>query len=63
MSENRGQSAIDSVLKESRVFPPPADFTRRAHVPGRAAYDALSKWFGGGGPNVSENCRLLADEV
>ncbi len=41
MSDRESQSAIDSVLRESRVFQPPADFSRRAHVAGRKAYDEL----------------------
>ena len=32
---------IESVLRETRQFPPPADFAKAANVPGRAAYDAL----------------------
>ncbi|MDF2446162.1 MAG: acs [Moraxellaceae bacterium] len=34
-------STIDSILTESRVFPPNEQFQRRAVVSGRAAYDAL----------------------
>jgi acetyl-CoA synthetase len=34
-------STIDSILTESRVFPPHEQFQRRAVVSGRAAYDAL----------------------
>ncbi|HEX4869926.1 MAG TPA: acetate--CoA ligase [Moraxellaceae bacterium] len=34
-------STIESVLHENRVFPPSADFQKRANVSGRAAYDAL----------------------
>jgi acetyl-CoA synthetase len=32
---------IHSVLKEDRVFPPPAEFSSRAHVPSAAALQAL----------------------
>ena len=32
---------IESVLRETRQFPPPADFAKAANVSGRAAYDAL----------------------
>jgi len=32
---------ITSVLKETRTFPPPADFAARAHVKGLAEYEAL----------------------
>jgi len=44
MSETKGQAAIDSVLREERVFPPPDEFSRHAHVPDRARYDALYQW-------------------
>ena len=43
MSDPTGQAAIDSVLRENRVFPPPAAFTQQAHVGGRSGYDALYK--------------------
>ena len=33
--------AIESILHESRLFPPPPAFTARANVSGRAAYEAL----------------------
>ena len=33
--------AITSVLKETRLFPPPAEFSARAHVPSQAEYDRL----------------------
>ena len=32
---------IQSVLKEARVFPPPAEFSRRAHVKSLADYQRL----------------------
>src|SRR3954466_9818919 len=41
MSETDTHAAIDSVLREDRVFPPPAAFSREARIPDRAAYDAL----------------------
>ncbi|MFN8545734.1 MAG: acetate--CoA ligase [Candidatus Binatia bacterium] len=41
MSEPTSQADIQSVLRENRVFAPPAAFASRAHVSGRAAYDAL----------------------
>jgi len=41
MSDDQAPSAIDSVLKETRLFPPPKAFVDRAHVAGRARYDAL----------------------
>ena len=34
-------STITSVLKETRTFPPPADFAARAHVKSLAEYEAL----------------------
>ena len=34
-------STIESVLSETRVFPPPAEFVRTANVSGMAAYHAL----------------------
>ena len=34
-------STIDSVLTETRVFQPSADFVKQANVPGMAAYQAL----------------------
>src|SRR5438132_49294 len=44
MSETKPQAAIDSVLREERVFPPPDEFSRHAHVPDRTRYDALYRW-------------------
>jgi acetyl-CoA synthetase len=41
MSDTDSHAAIDSVLREHRVFPPPAAFSRQARIPDRAAYDAL----------------------
>src|SRR3954469_847578 len=35
------ESNIESVLKETRTFPPPADFAARAHIKSMAEYDAL----------------------
>ena len=32
---------IESLLKEKRVFPPPEDFSRAAHVKGLAEYRRL----------------------
>jgi acetyl-CoA synthetase len=34
-------AAIESVLQETRLFPPPADMVRQANVSGAAAYQAL----------------------
>ncbi len=34
---------IDSVLQESRVFPPPAEFSRRAHIKSMAEYEKIYK--------------------
>src|ERR1051325_5042793 len=44
MSDDSGRADIDSVLKEHRVFQPPADFASHAHVPDRSRYDALYQW-------------------
>ena len=41
MSDGKEQATIHSVLREDRVFPPPPEFSRQAHVPSRADYDAL----------------------
>src|SRR5256712_10275188 len=41
MSDSRSEAAIDSVLREDRVFPPSADFSHRAHIASRADYDRL----------------------
>src|SRR4030065_2240886 len=34
-------ATIESVLQESRLFPPPADFVKQANVSGMAAYQVL----------------------
>ena len=34
-------STIESVLNETRVFPPPSDFVKQANVSGMTAYQAL----------------------
>ncbi len=36
-------SAIESVLQETRVFPPSADVLKKATLSGMAAYEALCK--------------------
>ena len=41
MSEQKGQAAIDSVLREDRVFPPPESFAAEAFVPSREHYNEL----------------------
>jgi acetyl-CoA synthetase len=41
MSDATDPATIDSVLRETRVFPPPAGFAARASISGRAQYDAL----------------------
>src|SRR5437899_1175460 len=41
MSDSRSEAAIESVLREGRVFPPSADFSSRAHIASRADYDRL----------------------
>jgi acetyl-CoA synthetase len=37
------QLDIDSTLRENRVFPPPAEFSARAHIKSLAEYEALYK--------------------
>ena len=34
---------IDSTLRESRLFPPPPDFSAQAHIKSLAQYEALYK--------------------
>ncbi len=41
MSDPTGQAAIESVLREDRVFPPPPAFTAAAGIKSRAEYDVL----------------------
>ncbi|MFY9611509.1 MAG: acetate--CoA ligase [Blastocatellia bacterium] len=35
------QSSIDSILKETRVFPPPTEFSRQAHIKSLEEYERL----------------------
>ena len=41
MSEDKAQAAIDSVLREDRVFSPPESFAADAYVPSREHYNEL----------------------
>jgi acetyl-CoA synthetase len=41
MSQSQGVGSITSVLQETRVFPPPGEFARKAHVSGIEQYEAL----------------------
>jgi acetyl-CoA synthetase len=41
MSQSQGVGSITSVLQETRVFPPPEEFARQAHIGGFEQYDAL----------------------
>ncbi len=41
MASEPGGGSIDSVLHESRVFSPPAEFARKAHIKGLDEYQAL----------------------
>src|SRR5436190_7844938 len=41
MSENQASSSITSVLHEERVFRPPKEFSKRAHIKSLAAYRKL----------------------
>jgi acetyl-CoA synthetase len=41
MSSDHGGGSITSVLQETRVFPPPEEFARKAHISSLAQYEAL----------------------
>ena len=41
MTSDQGGGSITSVLQETRVFPPPADFASKAHIGSMAQYEAL----------------------
>ena len=41
MSQSQGGGSITSVLHETRVFPPPEEFARKAHIGSLAQYEAL----------------------
>ncbi len=41
MTQSQGVGSITSVLHETRVFPPPEAFARRAHISGIEQYEAL----------------------
>jgi acetyl-CoA synthetase len=41
MAEEAESQHFSSILHETRVFPPPADFAAKAHVSGMAAYEKL----------------------
>jgi acetyl-CoA synthetase len=43
MAKTPADAAIDSVLHETRVFPPPPAFSAGARIGSRAAYDALAE--------------------
>src|ERR1017187_9053085 len=43
MTSEQGGS-ITSVLHETRVFPPPEEFAKKAHIGSLAEYEALWKW-------------------
>src|ERR1700710_2626465 len=44
MSADSGQGSIESVLTETRVFPPPPEFARQAHVTSLEQYESLWNW-------------------
>ncbi len=44
MSAETGQGSITSVLTETRVFPPPPEFARQAHVTSLEQYESLWNW-------------------
>jgi acetyl-CoA synthetase len=41
MTSDQGGGSITSVLQETRVFPPPEDFAKKAHIGSLAEYEAL----------------------
>ena len=41
MTSDHGGGSITSVLNETRVFPPPAEFAKHAHIGSLAQYEAL----------------------
>ena len=41
MADHPASNSIQSVLQENRVFRPPKDFTRQAHIRSLAAYRKL----------------------
>ena len=41
MTRDQGGGSITSVLQETRVFPPPDEFARKAHIGSLAQYEAL----------------------
>src|SRR5262245_20391397 len=41
MISDQGGGSITSVLHETRTFPPPADFAKKAHIGSLAEYEAL----------------------
>ncbi len=41
MTSDHGGGSITSVLQETRVFPPPAEFASKAHIGSMAQYEAL----------------------
>jgi acetyl-CoA synthetase len=41
MTSDQGGGSITSMLQESRVFPPPAEFAKHAHIGSLSQYDAL----------------------
>ena len=41
MTSDQGGGSITSVLHETRVFPPPDEFARKAHIGSLAQYEAL----------------------
>ncbi len=42
-ASNVSNRDIDSTLRENRVFPPPAEFSAKAHIKSLAEYEALYK--------------------
>src|SRR5919107_1818488 len=44
MAQEHGGGSIESILNETRVFPPSADFARKAHISSLEQYQSLWNW-------------------
>ncbi len=44
MAQEHGGGSIESILHETRVFPPSADFARKAHISSLEQYQSLWNW-------------------
>ena len=61
MTDKTTDLGITSVLQEKRVFPPPKDFSQRAHIKSLAQYRRLYDDNGNFKPNVGS--RPLRGEI